>query len=107
MKCQDELPPLEPEFPFVTDMDTRLGIEDRIRAAWIDFNAKEWLGATTSAAVALEAVLLWEVKRLEASSHLGAGRQKARKLLTKWCWATSSKLLPKNRLVMTRPSRHT
>jgi hypothetical protein len=79
MKCQDELPPPEHEFPFITDMDTRLGIEDRIRAAWIDSNAREWLGATTSAAVALEAVLLWEVKRLEASSHLGPGKKKGKK----------------------------
>jgi hypothetical protein len=62
MNCPNELPPPEPEFHFVTDNDVRLGIEDRTRAAWIDFNAKEWLGATTSAAVALEAVLLWEVK---------------------------------------------
>jgi hypothetical protein len=63
INCPNELPPPEPEFPFVTDNDIRLGIEDRTRAAWIDFNAKEWLGATTSAAVALEAVLLWEIKR--------------------------------------------
>jgi hypothetical protein len=79
MQCQDELTPPEPEFPFVTDLDTRLGIEDRIRAAWIDFNVREWLGATTSAAVALEAVLLWEIKRIEASSRPGAGKAKGRK----------------------------
>jgi hypothetical protein len=66
--CPNELPPPEPEFPFVTDDDIRLGIEDRTRAAWIDFNAKEWLGATTSAAVALEAILLWEVKRTRAAA---------------------------------------
>ena len=66
--CPNELPPPEPEFPFVTDDDIRLGIEDRMRAAWIDFNAKEWLGATTSAAVALEAILLWEVKRMRAAT---------------------------------------
>lgn len=49
------------------DEDIRLGIEDRTRAAWVDFSAREWLGATTSAAVALEAVLLWEIKRLRRS----------------------------------------
>jgi hypothetical protein len=49
-ECANELPPPEPEFPFISDEDTRLGIEDRTRAAWIDFNAREWLGATTSAA---------------------------------------------------------
>jgi hypothetical protein len=63
-KCPDEPLPSDPEFPFVTNDDTRLGIEDRLRAAWIDFKAAEWLGATTFAAVVLEAILLWEVKRL-------------------------------------------
>jgi hypothetical protein len=67
--CPNELPPPEPEFPFVTDDDIRLGIEDRTRAAWIDFNAKEWLGATTSAAVALEAILLWEVRRVRNAAR--------------------------------------
>src|SRR4051812_46375928 len=33
-QCHDELPPPEPELPFIADMDVRLGIEDRIRAAW-------------------------------------------------------------------------
>jgi hypothetical protein len=74
-RCTDELPPPEPEFPFVTDDDVRLGVEDRVRAAWLDFNAREWLGATTSAAVALESVLLWEVKRLDKAvgeaAHIG------------------------------------
>ncbi len=77
-ECANELPPPEPEFPFITDEDTRLGIEDRTRGAWVNFNAREWLGATTSAAVALEAVLLWEVKRLRNSAIEGA-RKKSEK----------------------------
>jgi hypothetical protein len=77
-ECANELPPPEPEFPFITDEDTRLGIEDRTRAAWVDFNAREWLGATTSAAVALEAVLLWEVKRLRNSAFEGARKKPER-----------------------------
>ena len=80
LMCHDEPPLPEPEFPFVTDTDMRFGIEDRIRAAWIDFNAREWIGATTSAAVALEAALLWEVKRLEASRLLVAGNSKGGKV---------------------------
>ncbi len=63
MICPDALPPPQPEFPFVKNEDLRFEIEDRVRAAWIDFGANEWLGATTFAAVALETVLLWEVKQ--------------------------------------------
>jgi hypothetical protein len=69
-KCPDEPLPAEPEFPFIKDEDTRLGIEDRLHAAWIDFKAMEWLGATTFAAVVLEAILLWEVKRLQSAGNL-------------------------------------
>ncbi len=74
-ECANELPSPEPEFPFITDEDTRLGIEDRTRAAWVDFNAREWLGATTSAAVALESVLLWEIKRLRNSAIEGGPKK--------------------------------
>jgi hypothetical protein len=62
-QCRDELPPAEPELPFILDADIRLGIEDRIHAAWTDFNAREWMGATVFAAAALEALLLWALKR--------------------------------------------
>jgi hypothetical protein len=53
--------------PFIADTDVRLGIEDRIRAAWIDFNAREWMGATVFAGAALEALLLWALKRAPIS----------------------------------------
>lgn len=62
-QCQDELPPAEPELPFISDVDIRLGIEDRIHAAWTDFNVREWMGATVFAGAALEALLLWALKR--------------------------------------------
>ena len=62
-QCLDEPPPLEPELPFIADADVRLGIEDRIRAAWVDFNAREWMGATVFAGAALEALLLWALKQ--------------------------------------------
>jgi hypothetical protein len=61
-QCHDELPPAEPELPFISDADNRLGIEDRIRAAWADFKAREWMGATVFASAALEALLLWALK---------------------------------------------
>jgi hypothetical protein len=61
-QCHDELPPPEPELPFIPDEDIRLGIEDRIHAAWTDFNAHEWMGATLFAGAALEALLLWALK---------------------------------------------
>jgi hypothetical protein len=63
-QCHDELPPAEPELPFITDADIRLGIEDRVHAAWTDFNTREWMGATVFAGAALEALLLWALKRV-------------------------------------------
>jgi hypothetical protein len=62
-QCHDELPPAAPELPFIADDDIRLGIEDRIRAAWTDFNAREWMGTTVFAGAALEALLLWALKQ--------------------------------------------
>jgi hypothetical protein len=62
-KCHDELPLAEPELPFISDEDIRFGVEDRIHAAWIDFKAREWMGATVFAGAALEALLLWALKR--------------------------------------------
>jgi hypothetical protein len=64
-KCRDELPPPAPELPFIADPDVRLGIEDRIHAAWTDFNAREWMGATVFAGAALEALLLWALKQVK------------------------------------------
>lgn len=62
LKCRDQLPPSEPELPFITEDDVRLGLEDRIRSAWIDFNASEWMGATIIAGHVIEALLLWALK---------------------------------------------
>jgi hypothetical protein len=62
-QCHDEIPPPEPELPFISDDDIRLGIEDRIRAAWTDFSAREWMGATVFAGAALEALLFWALKQ--------------------------------------------
>ena len=61
--CHDQLPPPEPELPFITDDNIRFGIEERIHAAWTDFHAREWMGATVLAGAALEALLLWAVKQ--------------------------------------------
>jgi hypothetical protein len=61
-QCRDEPPPAQPELPFIDDPDVRMGIEDRIAAAWIDFEAQEWLGSTVLAAAALEALLLWGLR---------------------------------------------
>jgi hypothetical protein len=67
-QCHDELPPPEPELPFIVDADVRLGIEDRIRAAWTDFNVREWMGATVFAGAVLEAILLWALKQVPLNS---------------------------------------
>ena len=49
--------------PFIDNADILLGIEDRLRAAWTDFDAREWMGATVFAGAALELFLLWALKR--------------------------------------------
>ena len=69
LKCHDELPPIEPELPFIADVDVRTTIESRIRAAWTDFNAQEWLGATVFAGAALEALLLWSLQNKNIQSQ--------------------------------------
>lgn len=73
-ECRDEQPPPEPELPFIADLDTRVGIQDRIHAAWTDFNAREWMGATVFAGGALEALLLWALKQSDSSDSESAGR---------------------------------
>lgn len=72
-QCRDELPPVPPELPFIADQDTRLGIQDRIQAAWTDFNAREWMGATVFAGGALEALLLWALKQSAAGTLASGG----------------------------------
>jgi hypothetical protein len=72
-QCSDEYPPAEPDLPFIQDIDKRLGIQDQIHAAWTDFSAREWIGATVFAGTAMEAVLLWALK--EAAE--GATRKKS------------------------------
>lgn len=62
-QCRDHVPPPEPELPFIKEDDVRLGLEDRIQAAWTDFRANEWMGSTVLAAHTLEALLLWAVKK--------------------------------------------
>jgi hypothetical protein len=49
-QCSDELPPPEPELPFIADLDLRLGLQDRLHAAWTDFGAREWMGRLCSPA---------------------------------------------------------
>lgn len=61
-QCRDYVPPAAPELPFIVDDDVRLGLEDRIQAAWTDFHADEWMGATVLAGHVVEALLLWAVK---------------------------------------------
>ena len=63
-QCHDEMPPAEPELPFIPEADIRHSIADRIHAAWTDFNVCEWMGATVFAGAALEALLLWALKRV-------------------------------------------
>jgi hypothetical protein len=61
--CHDELPLPQPELPFIDDEARRVGIENEIAAAWASFNSRTWLGATTFAGAAMEAVLLWALQR--------------------------------------------
>jgi hypothetical protein len=74
-QCEDELPPPEPELPFIEEVDRRAGIEGQIHTAWANFRAQDWLGATTFSGAALEAVLLWVIEK----SSVGAGVVKYKK----------------------------
>jgi hypothetical protein len=58
----------------MTDEALRTDAEAKVYAAWVDFRANEWFGATVFAACALESILLWEVKRGEALSEKAANR---------------------------------
>jgi hypothetical protein len=75
LQCQDELPPTEPELPFVKDALARANIEREIHTAWVNFSAQNWLGATTFAGAALEALLLWALE----SSNVGSSDTKRKK----------------------------
>jgi hypothetical protein len=79
-RCSDELPPPEPELPFVADLDLRLGLQDRLHAAWTDFNAREWMGATVFACVVLEALLMWKIKEANAAMPGTPGKQDVDKI---------------------------
>ncbi len=62
MKCSDSLPPEKPILTFILEDGIRTPIEDQIRAAWTDFFANEWMGATVFAGAALEGILHWTLK---------------------------------------------
>lgn len=62
LQCRDKPPEPVSELPFIKDADVQQGIQDQIAAAWTDYQAQEWMGATVFAGAALEAILLWEVK---------------------------------------------
>jgi hypothetical protein len=60
--CPDESPPPYPDLTFVSDHNARLNVQQDIRAAWVDFRAEEWKGATVFATTAVEALLFWALK---------------------------------------------
>jgi len=60
--CPDEIPPLCPELTFIPDASARTSVQQDIRAAWIDYGAGEWKGATVFAATAVKALLFWQLK---------------------------------------------
>lgn len=67
--CHDQLPPKPPELLFM-EGQSRFGIEELIQAAWTDFDAREWMGATVFAGTAIEALLLWALThRIAKDQH--------------------------------------
>jgi hypothetical protein len=79
-KCSNEFPPPEPELPFIADLDLRLGLQDRLHAAWTDFNAREWMGATVFAANVLEALLVWKIKEANTAKPVNADKHNVDKM---------------------------
>jgi hypothetical protein len=75
LKCPDELPRPEPELWFMTDDALRVETEAKLRAAWVNFKASEWLGATVFAGCALEAMLLWDVTHRGQVSETTANKK--------------------------------
>jgi hypothetical protein len=76
LTCPDENPPVVPELVFISDIDAREIVQGHIQAAWIDFRAEEWTGATVFAAAAAEALLYWTLKndaRTNADTKLERG----------------------------------
>jgi len=62
LQCRDKPPEPASELPFIKDADVQRGIREQIAAAWTDYQAQEWMGATVFAGAALEAILLWAAK---------------------------------------------
>jgi hypothetical protein len=62
LQCRDKPPEAANELPFIQDAAVQRGIQNQIAAAWTDYQAQEWMGATVFAGAALEAILLWAVK---------------------------------------------
>ena len=62
LQCRDKPPEPASELPFIKDADVQRGIQSQIAAAWTDYQAQEWMGATVFAGAALKAILLWAVK---------------------------------------------
>jgi len=62
LQCRDNLPEPTSDLPFIVDPDVQRGIQNQIEAAWTDYKAQEWMGATVFAGAALEAILLWAAK---------------------------------------------
>jgi hypothetical protein len=105
-KCPDELPPPAPELPFIDDDDLRSGIEDRIRAAWTDFKAQEWMGATVLAGAALEALLLWKLKQSEVKSDKSSAQRPQLRLDELHLSELIVKAEQQNSLASTRRAKH-
>lgn len=60
--CPDENSPPVPDLAFIPDDAARASVQQDVRAAWIDFRAGEWKGATVFPASAVEALLFWALK---------------------------------------------
>lgn len=66
-RCHDELPPPEPELPFVDEAD-RPDIQSMMTTARRNFDIQDWLGCTTFGGAAMESVILWSLKKTRPSA---------------------------------------
>ncbi len=81
LQCRDKPPDPTSDLQFIDDLSVRRKLQAQIDAAWTDYQAQEWMGATVFAGAALEALLLWAIKQHGAKPAAKADRMNLGELI--------------------------